>query len=401
MAFAPPVRRGDFLFSSVLYADPGNNNRHSRASVAELAALLRPEAPRLYSMGRKPGESSFAKDPPWHFYTAQLIHYGLPVTKDKNTAKMSLLTAMNQFKLEIPAWILKLESELKKEWETEDRKMKKSGHGGTSTANKSNKSHAKTSDSAPNGVNVTANRAVHLSLSSGLSAAEQLTLTPTESSPSKRKRNDRNLSPSAAQVEKPSTPTKRVKKGPASWQTTPRDNYEHAMTSYGTSSPLRSKQEYDSSPSRLGRNSNTSNRRDQAILLGGTYTIDCAVASDMFQDYNLDLTLAPDPSRNTWWATYRWGAWDGIIQMRPGPTGVGQPCSLGWRLRDLGTGDLKFGKRCTGTIMFLENQAFTGSLFEVPGVGTVDFDGTRLPGPSVQHNLQYEWDAFVSEAYGR
>lgn len=105
--FAPPARRGEFLYTSVLYADPGNANHHPRASTAELAALLRPEAPKLYAKGRKPDISTPAKDPAWHFYSEQLIHYGLPVTKDKNTAKVRLLTAMNQFKLEVPPWVLK------------------------------------------------------------------------------------------------------------------------------------------------------------------------------------------------------------------------------------------------------------------------------------------------------
>lgn len=46
---------------------------------------------------------------------------------------MRLLTALNQFKLEVPAWILKLEGELKKEWEGENRKLKKAAAGGTKT----------------------------------------------------------------------------------------------------------------------------------------------------------------------------------------------------------------------------------------------------------------------------
>ena len=115
----------------------------------------------------------------------------------------------------------------------------------------------------------------------------------------------------------------------------------------------------------------------------------------------MDLMLAQNATRNTWWATFRWGAWDGIMQMRPGPTGIDHSCSLGWRLRDIETGQLKFGKNCTGDIMFFGDQTFTGSLYGVPGVGTVDFEGTRLPGPSGQDDLQHEWDAFVSEAYGR
>jgi hypothetical protein len=64
--FAPPVRRGDFLYSSVLYVDAGNNH-HLRASVAELAALLHPEAPNLYNKGRKPEMTSSTKDYPGTF----------------------------------------------------------------------------------------------------------------------------------------------------------------------------------------------------------------------------------------------------------------------------------------------------------------------------------------------
>jgi hypothetical protein len=150
-AFAPPARRGDFFYSSVLYADAGNSNHHPRASVAELAALFRPEAPNLYSHGRKPEPSSPAKDPAWHYYSAQLIHYGLAVTKNKNTAKVRLLDAMNQSKLEVPAWVLKLEGELKKEWEAENRKVKKSA--GVTHSSKAPK--AKAAQNAVAGVNVT------------------------------------------------------------------------------------------------------------------------------------------------------------------------------------------------------------------------------------------------------
>jgi hypothetical protein len=124
--FAPPAHRGDFLYSSILYADPGGHH-HARASVAELAALLCPEAPNLYRKGRKPEFATPVKDQLWYFCSAQLIHYGLPVTKDKNAAKVRLLNAMNQFKPEVTVWVLKLESELRAEWEAENRKLKKGG----------------------------------------------------------------------------------------------------------------------------------------------------------------------------------------------------------------------------------------------------------------------------------
>ncbi|KAL1608666.1 hypothetical protein SLS59_001856 [Nothophoma quercina] len=121
---APPVHRDKFFYSSVLYADAGNDNHHPRAGVAELTALLRPEAPKA-KKSKTPEITEPAKDPPWHFWTAQLIHYGLTSTKDKNAAKIRLLSALNGNRLEVPGWIQKLESEVKKEWEAENKRLKK------------------------------------------------------------------------------------------------------------------------------------------------------------------------------------------------------------------------------------------------------------------------------------
>lgn len=148
--FAPPVRRGQFLYSSVLYADAGNENHHPRASVAELAELLRPET--RYK-NKKPVTP--AKDPVGHWYTAQLIHYGLPTTKDKNAAKVRLLNALNSFKLEIPAWILKIEAELKKEWEGENRKLKRTGKAASGAKAAGSTGKASSASASSQNVNVT------------------------------------------------------------------------------------------------------------------------------------------------------------------------------------------------------------------------------------------------------
>jgi hypothetical protein len=152
---APPVRRGDFYYSSLLYADPGNDFGHPRASVAHLASLLRPEAPTLYTNGRNPTVSTPAKDPPWHFYTSQLIHYGLPVTRNKNGAKMRLLTAMNQFKLEGPAWVLQLEADLKKEWDADVKKLKNVGTVSGTVGQAGTKGKGKGAQIVDGGVNFT------------------------------------------------------------------------------------------------------------------------------------------------------------------------------------------------------------------------------------------------------
>ncbi len=90
--------------------------------------------------------------------------------------------------------------------------------------------------------------------------------------------------------------------------------------------------------------------------------------------------------------------------MDPGPSdpdSLGRPCSLGWRLRDLETGQLTFGRKCTGTMTFSGYGIVEGCLYEVPGVGSLVFEGMRVEGESLEDDLKGEWDAFVAEAYRR
>ncbi|KAH6866610.1 hypothetical protein BKA58DRAFT_364135 [Alternaria rosae] len=416
--FAPPARRGDFLYSSVLYADPGNGNYHGRASVAELAALLRPEAPNLYSKGRKPEVATRAKDQVWHFYSAQLIHYRLPVTKDKNAAKVRLLNAMNQFSLEVPAWVLRIESELKAEWEAENRKLKKGG--GMVSKKAPNPSVAResglgSSQGAAGGVNVT-----EVSISQYMDAQQASNNTPRKPPPTKRKRAGSDVfSPvatpqKAAKVKKEPTPKKAlIKKEPTAKRSVPNIKQENRVSAPpSTPSRSRIKQEhYQYSPKPIYSSPYLKPdpypnycQPSPSLSLSGTYSISCETASSTFNDYDLNLTLARDPSRGMWWATFRWGAWDGIIQVNPGPgdsDSLGQPCSLNWRLRDLETGRLTFGRKCTGYMTFSGDESVEGCLYEVPGVGSLVFEGMRVSGGSLEDDLKGEWDGFVAEAYRR
>jgi len=248
-----------------------------------------------------------------------------------------------------------------------------------------------------------------MSLSEQLSLQQLQGAKPKKPSPSKRKRADSPPPSQAAKVKKEPSTVKRVKKEPVP-KAAPRMKQEHTRSS-PASTPSRSRVKQESGPSQPPQSLHNSSphiktdpyaqpERVRTVLLSGTYEVNCATASDIFGDYNLELTLAANPARNTWWATFRWGAWDVIIQMSPGPD-VGSQCTLGWRLRDLETGQLTFGKRCTGAMTFFDDQSFTGALFGVPGVGTVEFDGSRLPGESLEDDLRHEWDAVAAEAYGR
>jgi len=238
--------------------------------------------------------------------------------------------------------------------------------------------------------------------------------------PAKRKRAGSTVSSpvatpqKVARVKKEPAPKKApIKKEPTAKRSVPNIKQESRVSAPpSTPSRARIKQEqYQPSPDRIYPSPYIKSdpypdyyQPSPPLLLSGTYPISCETASSIFNDYNLDLTLARDPSRGIWWATFRWGAWDGIIQMNPGPgdsDSLGQPCSLGWRLRDLETGQLTFGRKCTGYMTFSGDGSMYGCLYEVPGVGSLTFEGMRVSGGSLEDDLKGEWDGFVAEAYRR
>lgn len=119
MALAASVSRENFHYNGSLFVEVGTLNRHKRATVEELNAILRPDVKKSNKAPLSP-----PKDQVGHWYEAQLIHYGLPPSKDKARAKMRLLEALNYSKLAVPPHITKMEAELKKEYAAAERKAK-------------------------------------------------------------------------------------------------------------------------------------------------------------------------------------------------------------------------------------------------------------------------------------
>ncbi|KAK4544596.1 hypothetical protein LTR36_004168 [Oleoguttula mirabilis] len=117
----PPIVRGEFMYRDTLLVDVGGDlKRHPRASEAELKTLL---------------DGTASKDQVGHWYEAQLIHYGLQRSKEKNAAKVRLQQALNQGKgkLKVPPHIADMEVQMKKDYAGAVRKAKalaKSTQGG-------------------------------------------------------------------------------------------------------------------------------------------------------------------------------------------------------------------------------------------------------------------------------
>lgn len=153
MSFTPPISRDRFHYNGDLYVEVGNLNRHKRASVAEISALLRPD------LTKSRGKSITSKDEVGHWYTAQLIHYGLPPTQDKARAKVRLLEALNASKLLVPPEIKKLEDSLQKEYQAAERKAKAAYKMANTLSTEGNSKKRKQPEPPSTTVNVTLNLA--------------------------------------------------------------------------------------------------------------------------------------------------------------------------------------------------------------------------------------------------
>ena len=90
-----------------LFVEASGNNLHRRATAPELQAHF-----------------AAAEDQPGHWYEAQLHHYGLKPSKAKGTAKMRLYEAVKKGDLAVPAHLLSLEADLKREWKAQGRTAK-------------------------------------------------------------------------------------------------------------------------------------------------------------------------------------------------------------------------------------------------------------------------------------
>ncbi|GAB1731647.1 hypothetical protein NU195Hw_g4133t1 [Hortaea werneckii] len=118
------VVRGEFVYRDTLFVDVGGDGkRHPRASPSELKDLL---------------NGKVAKDQVGHWYEAQLIHYGLQRSKQKDTAKVRLQQALSQGKLKVPPHIADMEGQMKKDYAAAVRKAKKSV-GGDAASGKTGK----------------------------------------------------------------------------------------------------------------------------------------------------------------------------------------------------------------------------------------------------------------------
>ncbi|MBE3044666.1 hypothetical protein IMZ48_19315 [Candidatus Bathyarchaeota archaeon] len=98
--FDDAARNGIFYFKDDnFFVDTGGHS-HRRATIAELRSHFDRRADR-----------------PAHWYEAQLIHYGLPASRVKGTAKMRLQYAVREDDIRLPGSMKRMEEDLRRKWE--------------------------------------------------------------------------------------------------------------------------------------------------------------------------------------------------------------------------------------------------------------------------------------------
>lgn len=138
------------------------------------------------------------------------------------------------------------------------------------------------------------------------------------------------------------------------------------------------------------------------VILSGEYAVD-----DINVNADARIDVFKDTNRGVWWANLILNMNDDehqfVIKMDPGPEAghLGHAVTLGWRMRNMYTEEVRFGSGCTGEATFFENGNLMIDLHNVPGLGNVEMSGYRMHGPSRPGDLQQDWDHFRRTTYGR
>lgn len=440
------ARSGAFVFRDTLFAEVAEGKRHARASTSELKDLLLPKK------GSAPPKDQVA-----HWYEAQLLHYGLPRTKDKNAAKVRLTSALAGGKLEVPSDVLKIEAGLKKEYAGLLRKEKAASKTQKAQPDTPNAKKRKADDAQGASTKVSvkvgdvAIEVDHQTIAKAQAAAKKQKKDPASketasslSKPAAKKASDQPIKktkttaaksspvkpttpikPKSKSAQKPSTSI--VKDGaaignhPRPKQTArrgkPFDSAAHrAAPAQGRSPPsLASSLDDDAPPpyteydeegyDDIGDRDNYREQAQQGVVqISGQYSIQTSHGDG-------DLSLRLSHSHDQLWGTFTIDDRTGLIRL-DGVSDLGRPVrtSFGWRSEHVDGGGYRFGKGCDGWLEFDGQGSVRGVFHGLANRQDVDFDGEVQEDYSYEdeeerhdrvEGLIAEWHEYPDRAYGR
>lgn len=409
---------GSFVYHDTLFVDVGQGKRIPRATVTDLNTLLLPKKNAVP-----------IKDETANFYIAQLMHYGLPKTKDKNTAKVRLTTALSAGQLTVPSDVQKIEAGLKKDYASLQRKAKLAARKEQDSTSAKSAAGQKRKAAAMEETKVTItigdmNIAIDRSSTPAVTKRQKSSPPKKEAFATKVFPNKSNTFKSSATKTTKSSPARKVtpksKTVANPRQTAQAQNPSSVSTPIQTarrSIPLPQMQsnEEEAPPpySQYDYQDEDDDHHDQPskiMQISGEYEI---VAHT--HDNNATMNLRLSNTRDQLWGKFYLGDREGMIRM-DGISNLagGARHSFGWRSQNAEMGaDWKFGKNCDGWMEFDGSGAVQGVFFSFKSRGRfheVGFRGSLTEDYSCEYDdqreeiledMEREWHSFPERAYGR
>lgn len=396
-------RKSHFVFRDALFVDLGAGARFPRAFDSELRALLLPK-------NRNNSPTNNTKDETARYYEAQLIHYGLKSTKNKNAAKLRLtqaLVVIGREGIKAPVDIRRLEEEMKAEWMKEVRRAKKDGAG----ASRSGGQKRKTVDGYEDEDNHAGDRAGR-----GLKARVTVDLdvhdygTPT----SKTASNKFETQAIPPRSPRPYGPSQNYKDSDHSF--TPHHSQTRTPAARYSSLPYNPRQrdddDDDAPPSYdshdfIPYNSPPPRRSDQGrfVQLTGHYDMS-AYTIDNGESYTPSFVLTVDKHNQALWGSiagpddYRCVIWGQTIEyLSDGDVRV----AVQWRAESRSRGEYLFRRSNEGVLTFDGAGGLRGTVYGLLDGEDVELEGdlTHSYGVPGVEDMRGEWDAIARRAYGR
>lgn len=339
MDFVPPSTKDGFSYAGgAFYCEASNHNRYRRATIPELRAIF---------LGQD------MEDRTAYWYEAQLLHYGLPPSKQKGISHKRLFDAVMKGDLSVPPHIHNIETEVKEDWTKREKAARKENMENRATAffTKSTKRKVDedVAESSPNtGGSVNSKKSTSNSIpnrsvpSNSKPPEETILITAAGSSASGATR------PKQTARKSTSTRTAELPKGPEATATPKKSEPQTANQSThisrgsgpARSSGSRSILKYVSShhesddpppysehdPNRQESQGSTSRPRPRSIgLLNGRYRVSCPFVERNYPLYADELSIIATLDCNTLWLSFNFGIATGIMKTtRPWPDYLGE-----------------------------------------------------------------------------
>lgn len=422
---APVTEQGFTYTNNEFLAQTSGGQQHRRASPDELRAHF------------DSGGGGAERDRPAHWFEAQLLHYGLPPSKVKGTARMRLCDTLNAGTLAVPPNLVALESRLKKKWKRLDKEAK-SGSGSKSTARESKRKTEATDSPVEERSRSSATASANITI---ITNPQSSSFLGGSSSGQPAQPQYHSVRESSA-VDPPPRPTALSRRGglsqrqgrsgsqhveeendlpwwhgraarrggsyrserrttlarsppPSSYCTPFSDDPPPAYTSYAG--------DFDDSQSSYtaGRG-----RQRQDLgplgLLNGDYDVQSSYVSSQWPDLGTSFSLTLTLVGTELWGRFDLGVYEGVLRMDERPRRASRDeIEFRWRGRET-DGPIVFGDNNWGSLRFLGDGYLEGRL----DMQSIPFSAVRVSGQETRSSisaadLRSEWNEYSGNEYER